>query len=66
MMTSKKIIYVILTLLLAGAFLFLRNKPEAHSDDLASDGIISGIDSLTREDVVVPYVKNSSSCLCII
>ncbi len=56
-MMSKKFVYIISALLLAGAFLFLGNKPEAQGGDLVRDTITSGIDSLTREDVVVPYVK---------
>lgn len=57
MTSGKKISYIILVLVLAGAFLFFRDKPKASGNNLLSDSTPQRIDSLTREEVVVPYVK---------
>lgn len=57
MTTGKKLSYIILALALAGAFLFFKGKPQAGGDTVVSDSTVQNIDQLTREDVVVPYVK---------
>lgn len=57
MMNSKRIGYIFLALLLAGIFLFFRSKPQANIDAALSDTTVLSIDKLTREEVVVLYVK---------
>ncbi len=57
MTTGKKLGYIILVLVAAGAFLFFKDQPPAGGDAVANDSTVQSIDQLTREDVVVPYVK---------
>ncbi len=57
MISGKKISYTILALVLAGAFLFFKDQPQAGDTSVFSDSTAQRIDSLTREEVVVPYVK---------
>ena len=57
MTTNKKLGYIILALVLAGAFLFLKERPLSGGDAVVNDSTVQSIDQLTREDVVVPYVK---------
>lgn len=54
---GKKIGYIILVVVLAGAFLFFRDQPQAGGEAALRDSIVRSVDQLTREDVVVPYVK---------
>ena len=49
--------YIILALVLAGAFLFFKNQPLTGGDAAVNGSTVQSIDQLTREDVVVPYVK---------
>lgn len=56
-MTGKKLSYIILALLLAGAFLFFKGKPQAGGGTAVNDSTVQSIDQLTREDLVVSYVK---------
>ena len=56
-MTGKKLGYVILVLLLTGAFLYFKDNPRAGGDAVSNDTTVQSIDQLTREEVVVPYVK---------
>lgn len=57
MTTGKKMGYIILVLVLAGAFLFFKDQPLAGGAGVANDSTVQSIDQLTREDVVIPYVK---------
>lgn len=57
MTTGKKLGYLILALVLAGAFLFFKDQSPAGGAVAANDSTVQSIDQLTREDVVVPYVK---------
>lgn len=56
-MISKKFVLIIAAVLLAGAFLFFRSTPERSQVPEIGDGPAFAIDSLTREAIVVPYVK---------
>lgn len=56
-MTGKKLGYVILVLLLTGAFLYFKDNPRAGGGAVSNDTTVQSIDQLTREEVVVPYVK---------
>lgn len=58
-MTGKKLSYIILALVLAGAFLFFKGKPQSEGGVVVNDSTVQSIDQLTREDVVVPYVKKN-------
>ncbi|MCH5683634.1 hypothetical protein LWM68_04750 [Niabella sp. W65] len=49
--------YILLALLLAGAFLYFKDNPRTGGDVVFNDTIVQSIDQLTREDVVVPYLK---------
>ncbi|MGN7783143.1 ribonuclease domain-containing protein [Niabella sp. 22666] len=57
MMTGKKLSYILLALLLAGAFLFCKGKPQSGGGTAVNDSTVQSIDQLTREDLVVSYVK---------
>ncbi|ULT45885.1 hypothetical protein KRR40_23350 [Niabella defluvii] len=57
MITGKKLGYILLALLLAGAFLYFKDNPRTGGDVVFNDTIVQSIDQLTREDVVVPYLK---------
>lgn len=56
-MSSKKIGYIFLVLVVAGAFLFFRDQSPAGGNAVVNDSTVQSIDQLTREDLVVPYVK---------